>query len=290
MGNALQSWERHGWCGNRAVRYWFWRDRKGLLTSPLGLLTNIFFLAGLFTWIWSSLVHRPWLLEVRSRPVAFLCAATLVLQVLRLAVRMQCVRRIYGIGSAMMVPVRALHGNLINATAAVSAVIRFARARRAGRALPWLKTDHAYPDQHARRDQHRQLDEVLVSSGVLSKSRVEAAKAKLSGDAELGDLLVHTGDLSEPQLSDLLGLRDGVMSGYLDPSGLDAAVLRVLPPASTTGVPAIPFRVERGQLFVAAPRVLQTHELAALQRFTLLPISFQLVTWRNFEELQSLLC
>jgi len=31
MGNALQSWQRHGWRDTRRQIYWFWRDRKCLV-------------------------------------------------------------------------------------------------------------------------------------------------------------------------------------------------------------------------------------------------------------------
>ena len=46
-GISLQCWERRGWAGSLRTRYWFWRDRKGLLANPLSLLTNFLFLAGL---------------------------------------------------------------------------------------------------------------------------------------------------------------------------------------------------------------------------------------------------
>ena len=39
-GNVLQSWERHGWDGGWVERYWLWRDRKGVLGSPLTAFTN----------------------------------------------------------------------------------------------------------------------------------------------------------------------------------------------------------------------------------------------------------
>ena len=30
-GIALQTWDRHGWRGGYVVKYWLWRDRKGLI-------------------------------------------------------------------------------------------------------------------------------------------------------------------------------------------------------------------------------------------------------------------
>jgi adsorption protein B len=52
-GICLQGWERLGWRGSAIDRYWFWRDRKALLTNPLGLLVNVLLLAAVLDWVWS---------------------------------------------------------------------------------------------------------------------------------------------------------------------------------------------------------------------------------------------
>jgi bacteriophage N4 adsorption protein B len=285
MGNCLQSWERHGWRGSPAVKYWLWRDRKGLLTSPISFVTNVFFIAGLATWCWSSIVHEPWIFEITSPVVGLLCGITLALQCFRLAVRMECVRRIFGLGFALLVPMRAVHGNLINALAAVQATCRYVNARRKGRALAWLKTDHAYPDQQSRSHRHRDFEEVLVGSGFLTKPRLDILQSRVPEGAELPDYLLHAHELSEEGLSEVLGLQQGVPSAYLDPAEINPLVARVLPGESISGSPVIPFRVDRGRLLVAGPRTPKAGELKAFERYTRLEIEFHLVTWRNFEEL-----
>jgi adsorption protein B len=285
MGNCLQSWQRHGWSGAPLIRYWLWRDRKGLITSPVSFATNVFFLAGLATWIWSRIVQQPWLFEIASPLVATLCGVTLGLQCFRLAVRMECVRRVYGLAFALLVPVRALHGNLINALATVQAITRYFSARRKGRALAWLKTDHAYPEQHARSHRHREFEEVLVGSGFLTRPKLDVLQSRVPEGADLPDYLVHARELTEEDLSELLGLQEGVPSAYLDPAEINPLVARVLPGETITRAPVIPFRVDRGRLLVAGPRPPREGELKALQRYTRLEIEFHLVTWRNFQEL-----
>jgi adsorption protein B len=52
-GIALQGWERFGWRGSLSEIYWLWRDRKGLVASPLGLLANGVFFYGLATSLWT---------------------------------------------------------------------------------------------------------------------------------------------------------------------------------------------------------------------------------------------
>jgi adsorption protein B len=289
MGNALQSWERHGWRGPAAVKYWLWRDRKGLITNPIGLATNVLFLVGMATWCWSSMTHRPWLLNVSAPWVLSLCAVTLALQCLRLAVRMECVRRVFGFRLALLVPVRSFHGNLINAVSTWNAIERFAKARMRGRSLAWLKTDHAYPNQENRAAQRRPLEEVLVTSGMMTQAKLDTIERRLDGEAELSDYLVHSGTLTEAELSEVLGLREGVSSVYLDPRDVRPDIAHALPLRAQQAAQVIPFRIERGKLLLAGPKPLESSALESLRRFTTLQLEFHLVTWRNFEELRRLL-
>jgi bacteriophage N4 adsorption protein B len=289
MGNALQSWERHGWRGSFVVRYWLWRDRKGLMANPIGLATNILFIAGMLTWCWSSITRHPWLLQVETPWVLKLCAATLSLQCFRLTVRMECVRRIFGLPIALLVPIRSFHANLINALSTWQAIERYAKARMHGRSLSWLKTEHAYPNQESRATRHRSIEEVLVSSGEMTQTKLESIRKRLGQQAELSDYLVHCGELSEEQLSETLGLKDGVPSVYLDPRDISPGVARVLPAKTQAEARVIPFRIERGRLLIAGPQPLESSVLQSLRRFTKLEIEFHLVTWRNFEELRRVL-
>ena len=45
-GIALQVLGARGWRGNWRTRYWFWRDRKGLIANPLSFLANILLAIG----------------------------------------------------------------------------------------------------------------------------------------------------------------------------------------------------------------------------------------------------
>jgi adsorption protein B len=137
MGIALQGWQRHGWSGEPGEIYWLWRDRKGLIANPLSLVSNVVFLYGLATGMWARVTPEA----------AVLASFTMGLQILRLAVRMGCCARVYGIVFALGVPVRAVYANVLNSTATVFAVGRYAIARAQRRPLKWMKTDHAYPNQ-----------------------------------------------------------------------------------------------------------------------------------------------
>lgn len=148
MGIALQGWQRHGWGTSVGEFYWMWRDRKGLIANPLGLAANLVFIYGLATAMWTRVP------PLSSRIVDY----TLVLALVRLAVRMTCVRRVYGTGFALGVPFRAVYANVLNSAATFQAIARYAIARARRRPLRWLKTDHAFPASSALVGQKRKSE------------------------------------------------------------------------------------------------------------------------------------
>ena len=159
-GNCLQAWQRHGW-GLRMRRPWlqawfFWRDRKVLWGSWIGLLSNVVFLSSLGSWLAAAAAGGQWRLGQAIAGhtwLASLLAANLVFCCQRLGVRMYCSARIYGWRFAAGAPVRMVWGNLINAAAAAGAVWQFARSWWTGQPLRWLKTEHCYPSLESLRPQ-----------------------------------------------------------------------------------------------------------------------------------------
>lgn len=288
-GIALQSWERNRWRGPWLTKYWFWRDRKGLLTNPLGILTNLFFVAGAVSWAWSQAHGHQWPLRVESPTVVRLCAATLILQCFRLALRMECVRRVFGWRFAALAPMRSFHGNLINGLATVQAIWRYADAKLHSTNLAWLKTDHAYPGRQALAGRHRSFREVLSASGLVTAKKLAAAERTLPKAANLADYVIHARLLKEEKLPQVLSVKEGMPALYIDPRKVNPTVTQVLPAGIGAGLQIIPFKVERGRLLVAGPHPPHDGLRETLRRYTKLDIEFHLVTWRNFEELRSLL-
>ncbi len=95
-GITLQGWERFGWRGTWSEIYWLWRDRKGLIGNPLGVLANVVFFYGVATGMWT-----------RMTPVATeLCLAAFAFQMLRLGLRMTLFRACMGWRIALGVPIR----------------------------------------------------------------------------------------------------------------------------------------------------------------------------------------
>ncbi len=288
-GIALQSWARDGWRGSWRSKYWFWRDRKGLVANPISLLTNLLFLAGLIDWLLAGIEHRPWMFAVPDPRVIALCWATSLMQCLRLGLRMFYTGRIYGAGVASLAPLRAFYGNFINCCASLGAMWRFAQATINGSALVWLKTEHAYPSRVALAPEKRELTEILVSSGFLSEAKMHEAKTELSSEAYLAEFLTKRGLISEDELCRAISAQSGVPLTRVDVNRVKRKTLRCLPVHIGQRFGLVPFWIENGRIFVAGARVPSPDVYEQLQRFTQLPVEFHLVTKRNYEELRALL-
>jgi adsorption protein B len=267
-GIALQGWERFGWSGTAAELYWLWRDRKGLIASPLGLIANAVFFYGLATAAW----------ERMSPLAACLTTATLALGAMRIAVRMFCVARVYGTLFSLGVPVRAIFANALNASATVLAVARYAIAKIKREQIAWLKTQHSYPTRAALVGQHRRLGEVLVDCGMIGSVTLRAALASCPKGTRLGEHLVGLGELREQELYQALSLQSGHPVAELEPEAVPAHVTRALPQAIARKWRVLPFKIADGALCVASPELPAAGMRTALAGFTSLEIRFHLIT------------
>jgi bacteriophage N4 adsorption protein B len=288
MGISLQSWERHGWRGSWCQLYWYWRDRKCLLGSPITLLTNAIFCYGVATWSWSAWHGTPWGLAQAAKPplTEWMLIVNLGLQVVATAIRIGAVGRIYGWRFAMGVPLRAGWANWINFVATADALRRYTVARLRGRPLVWIKTAHAYPSRSALATHKRTLEEILVSSAYVRADELERALASKPAGATIGEYLVRLGKLSENDLYEAVSLRDNVPLGWLDSSLIPSRVSRALPAHFVRQWRVLPFRVEQGALFLAGPELPNGEFHKALRKLTRLGVRFQLVTPSNFEKLR----
>ena len=287
MGIAPQSWERNGWRGPWLNRYWFWRDRKGLIANPLGFAANLFFAAGVVDGIASQIAHRPWAFAVHSGTIQTLCVATLALQCVRLGIRMLCVARWFGPVCAAGVPLRAGYANLINCVATFRAVFGYVKARVMGLPLAWLKTEHAYPNREALRFHRRDLAEVLVGAGYLDREMLLLIQERARGE-DLADFLVQHGLLSDESVCEAISLQSGLPAVYVNPSEVNLNVVRALPAHIERRFRVLAFRLEAGRLYVAGPKPPPPVLVQELKELTTLPVEFQLITWRNYLQLREL--
>lgn len=288
-GIALQSWERHGWRGSWRTRYWFWRDRKGLVTNPLTLLTNVLFLAGAGDWIMSLYLHRPWAFAVSNPLVVKLCVATTCLQVFRLSLRSFCVSRIFGSAMGLTVALRCLHANSVNCAASCCAVVKYVHSRWQRETIRWDKTDHAYPVRAAEYPHRIDLEEVLVNCGYVSQARMDLARTHLPPGANISDFLLANRFVTEDDLCRAMSLQSGLPWQDIDVAQVKPAVVRSLPVRIEKEFQVLPFRVCEGRLHLAAMHVPEDDVLQTISKLTRLHVEFQLVTRVNYARLRELL-
>lgn len=247
-GNCLQAWQRCGW-GRRMRRprlqaWFFWRDRKVLWGSWIGLLSNLIFLWALVDWAASKAASETWWLGEAIAGhgwLNLLLAANLALCCERLAVRMYCSARVYGWPFAAGAPVRMIWGNLINAAASLRAVWQFARARWTGEPLRWLKTEHSYPSL-----------ETLRGAAALSAQAAAAAGApQQASPADAAPAATDWAVSTAPDHLPAIAAPAGAL-GAGCAAQLDRRVLRALPAQLCDELLIAPVRIEDGCLEVEA--------------------------------------
>jgi len=148
LGIAFQGWSEHGWGSSIGAKYFFLRDRKGLLTSPTAVLAYIV----MFGLIALELLYLSIPQEQRA-PFWLLSTpwyyALLLINILflinRIVQRMYFTTRIYGIRHGLMAGPRMVVSNLLNFFATLRAGYLFAQHKVTRKALVWDKTQHVYP-------------------------------------------------------------------------------------------------------------------------------------------------
>jgi bacteriophage N4 adsorption protein B len=277
-GISLQTWARHGWAGPWRQKYWFWRDRKGLIGSPLGLVTSLLFLYGCWSGMWWSPAAAT-TLGVRLMPV------TTALLAVRLAIRMASTARIYGPALAYLAPVRVLWGNWINGVATVRAVYKYTLSRIRKERLAWFKTEHQYPSREALVMQRRRLGDLLVKQKVLTRDQVEQAAATQPKGVRLGEYLLQLAWITEEELYAALSLQQQVP---LVPPKVDAvpvSVGRSLPAEVIRHHRVLPFRIAEEGMEVCSPEPPDAETAKVIAGFTKLEVRFFLAPPGRFREL-----
>jgi adsorption protein B len=149
MGIALSGWERTGWAGGWAERWWRWRDRKPVVGAPLTLLAYAALALGLAVAgagaLWPNALAGVPPLVPADGPLAWMLAANGALLAWRLAMRAWFTGREHGWREGARAAPRVLVGNAVNLAAMARAWRRWAAARRSAGPPAWEKTAHRFP-------------------------------------------------------------------------------------------------------------------------------------------------
>ena len=285
-GIALQGWRRNGWRGPLRLVYWFWRDRKALVSNLVSPIASMLFVAGAASFGASLLFHRPWSFGA-SLPEWFpwVYFPTTLLSVAQIGVRMDCCARIYGWRFVALAPVRIFWANTINCAATALALWQFVLAGASRRALVWTKTEHVYLGQTAHDAGRPRLGEALVRIGCVSMGDLNEALSSVPEGVRLGEYLFQARKIREEDLYRALSVHHGIPLGKPADDEISRAVTRTFPAAVVKRCRAMPFRVAAGHLHVAITDLPSGESALELARHCALAIRFRLVLPRDFEDL-----
>ena len=289
-GNALQAWERHGWSGRWIVRWFLWRDRKGLWGNPLSVVCNLLLAAGGFSWVLHVLRGSPWVIESAVHVTSWLVpllSVNFALMSVRLAVRTAASGRLYGWPFAMLVPVRFLWANFLNAAATFRAFRCWLGAKLRGERLAWVKTSHAYPSRGALLSHKKTLSEVLEIFELGPAPFFDEALAGRPEHMRPEDFLVNEGLITEDQMMEALCLQHSLPRAHLAGEEISPRVRRTIPLRQADNWRIVPFRIAEGALHIATAAVPTDEMLTELRLFTRLDIRFYLISAREYDELQN---
>ena len=149
IGIALAGWDRMGWQGGFAERWWRMRDRKAVLAA---LITLVAYLAALATGavMLAALIDpaaAPQPIVAEDSLLAWLLPVNAALLGWRLAMRAVFTTRAHGPLQGLLSIPRAVVANIVAILACFRALALFLTGWRRGEALRWEKTTHAFPAQ-----------------------------------------------------------------------------------------------------------------------------------------------
>ncbi len=201
IGIALLGWRQLGWRGSLAARWMFVRDRKGLFTAPISMLSYALLAAvALLAALQPRWMPQLALLQAPIRPLLW---CNLALLANRAGQRMYFVAGANGVEQGLAALPRMIVNNFINFVAVSRAWQQWLGHLWSGKPILWDKTQHTFPTQDALSYRERMLGQVLIDRGILSEDHLNAALAhhRASG-TRLSKVLIEQGHVTPEVLAD----------------------------------------------------------------------------------------
>ncbi len=231
LGIGLQGWEM-GWTRRLNSDYCLYRDRKAVLANLMtvvGYVVAVYWLVCLLLRMVTPSLQIPPLIS-RGEPFAVAVFVILGMLLWRLANRMLCTWRIYGLAHALMVPPRLVFANILNFCATWLAIRRYVAAKLAGQVPAWGKTAHAWPTEEQLRQYRMKLGDLLLARRLVTAAQLEEALREQDETGEkLGNVLIRRGILWEEDLAFALARQRNVEAVEIDPFGVPAELLKLIP-------------------------------------------------------------
>lgn len=147
IGICIQGFKNIGWARSFKENYFLWRDRRGLVNTPVLILSYTLSL----TYVLYFSLLREWpdfLTENSYFQLAF--TLTMCLMAHRILQRIRLVSSIYDLQTAALIPARWFVANYVNSMAAIKAVVQHRESVKTGQKPKWIKTVHELPKAFGR--------------------------------------------------------------------------------------------------------------------------------------------
>lgn len=277
LGVSFQGWQQMGWRGGLVANYLYFRDRKGIFTSFVGLLA--YFLAANFAALWAlhhagySFVRYPEFVQPESW-VFKVIEINFLLFLNRIVQRVYFVTRLNGMLQGLLAIPRMLVNNVINFFAVCRAWKIFLIHFITGKRVAWDKTQHSYPTMGELKRHRKLLGDLLLDWQAIGREELERALAQQKQTGKkLGVLLREAGLVSEEVLADVIAEQSGLPRAKLVLEAVARFAGR-LPRHQVTRYRAIPFADgEGGELNLALTEPLQPEALAEIQAEVAEPVA-----------------
>jgi len=268
LGISYLGWKQLGWFGDLANRYYLFRDRKALFTSPVGALAYLIVLQVLGYWgivaIWPQAATLPPLID--QAWVWWLVGLNFLFLVNRILHRAWFTGINHGLKHVPLTPVRIVVSNLIGFGAFFRSLRQYISHLITGRTIAWDKTQHSYPSLTELQRGGR-VGDVLRFWNHLSEGDLETAlAAQKVSYRPIGLLLLDLGLVEDEHLAEAFAERGEVYASIFDPFQIEDSVLWLLTPEQAARFAAVPLRRQNGTVDVALAEPLPAGKRAELEK------------------------
>lgn len=270
LGISYLGWQQLGWFGDLANRYYLFRDRKALFTSPVGAIAYLIVIQVLGYWgisaLWPQvatlppLIDQPWVWTLVFINFFFL--------VNRIVHRAWFTGINHGIKHVWLTPVRIVVSNLVGFGAFGRSLRQYVTHLITGRTIAWDKTQHSYPSLSELQQGGGRIGDVLRFWNHLSEEGLEQAlAAQRTRYRPIGLQLLDLGLIEDEHLAEAFAERGEVYASMFDPFQIDRSVLTMLTVQQAAWFGAVPLRRQNGGIDVAlseplpAPRRIELEKL-----------------------------
>jgi len=278
IGIMLQGWRNTRWQGSAVMRYFLWRDRRGLIGHPTAFMANFLLLniLGLLGYQWlAAEPYRFMPIFSDSQLLIFLLYTNAFVLLNRVLHRMWFVGSFYGPAQALLAVPRLFWSNLINFLAMTRALKQFLAAGKQGR-LQWDKTSHAFPEVQDNLPSQA-LGAILIGQGELTEEELSTALIARQPWERLGQTLLRLKLVSAESLARALAQQADLPLEHLDPRHLSPEQRELISAPIARRYSVLPLREEGETLWLASERPIPEVQRMALQRRLKRPVQIALV-------------